>query len=94
MGFTSALFKFTWVAAHLAQAVPASYFSTQQPLDSRWRPQTIDHAEDENWSAQEVGDEVCRAGSHHFAGRINVTDTKSMFFCKISSSTFNSLEVI
>lgn len=35
----------------------------------------------DNWNVREVGDDVCKAGSRHFAGRINITDEKSMFFC-------------
>ncbi|KAH7136266.1 Alpha/Beta hydrolase protein [Dactylonectria macrodidyma] len=42
--------------------------------------QTAASAEGDNWSVKEQDDSVCAAGSRHFAGRINVTDDKSMFF--------------
>lgn len=41
-------------------------------------------ASGDNWFAREQYDAVCEAGSRHFAGRVNVTDDKSIFFCQFA----------
>ncbi|KAH6991343.1 Alpha/Beta hydrolase protein [Ilyonectria sp. MPI-CAGE-AT-0026] len=37
-------------------------------------------ASGENWSVREQDDSLCEAGSRHFAGSVNVTDDKNLFF--------------
>ena len=41
-------------------------------------------AEGDGWWVKEQSDSVCKAGSRHFAGKINVTEAKSIFFCKLT----------
>lgn len=37
----------------------------------------------DGWYVVEQNDQLCEAGSRHYAGRINVTDDKSIFYCKL-----------
>jgi hypothetical protein len=40
----------------------------------------------DGWTAQQQDGRVCDAGSRHFTGRVNVTEGKSIFFCKYSAA--------
>lgn len=62
------------------------------PLAAAWDVQHVLSAEDfhteasatgDNWAVREQYDSACVTGSRQFAGQINVTDDKSMFFCKL-----------
>jgi hypothetical protein len=46
---------------------------------------TLASASGPGWIVREQDKYTCDAGSRHFAGRINITDTKSIFFCKYLS---------
>lgn len=39
-------------------------------------------ASGDGWYVKEQDERLCDAASRHFAGQINVTDDKSIFFCE------------
>lgn len=47
-------------------------------------------ASGENWSVREQDDSLCKAGSRHFAGSVNVTDDKSLFFCELHATPLHA----
>lgn len=86
--------RYLHVAILLAvEAISALGAGTSGP-ENAWLSSTLDvqkqigikplgqKAAGDGWTAQEQDGRVCDAGSRQFTGRVNVTEGKSIFFCK------------
>ncbi|KAL4789277.1 Alpha/Beta hydrolase protein [Aspergillus venezuelensis] len=65
----------------LAEAVSLGLPSQQTTLS----PSPLSSARGDGWYVAEQDDQLCEAGSRHFAGKINVTDGRNIFFWFIES---------
>ncbi|ETS76921.1 hypothetical protein PFICI_10795 [Pestalotiopsis fici W106-1] len=79
------MFSSLTALALLSYATPFAVAWDAQRVLSAQHLETEASATGDNWSVREQYDSTCVAGSRHFAGQINVTDDKSMFFWFVES---------